>query len=209
MTDGSWNLTSYVPEVMAHFPFLPPMRSGFWTTINDGHELIRMSDGKILDWHAKEWRLATLELRPFEARRARRRTRRKRGVEHNRQCHRLVAMPDGLLSTGAADGTWRLWNYDPKHESDILPGPQSRRPVASIDPATTCTPWATGRFWTGSDHWCLALWNYDPTKPDILPRQSGRGRNWATIREGHQLIGMMTARSWTGTGIPAPIAVEL
>jgi hypothetical protein len=128
----------------------PEVAHGQWASIRGGHWLVPMSDGKVLDWVY-------------------------------------------------GDGSWRLWNYDPKNTHDIFPG----APAAHGQ-------WASIR---GNDHWLIPmidgkvlhwvegngsweLWNYDPKNThDILPGPPAAQGQWATIRTSHRLIPL--APDWT------------
>ena len=137
---------------------------GRWSSVGDGHVLVPMIDGKVIDWVPDNgtWRLwnydpaNTQDCLPAPAVSTGRWT----SLDDD---HTLVPMHDGRVLDWNGDGRWRLWNYDPANKQDCLPA----NAVAvgqwiSIDDDHTLVPMHDGRVldWTGDGTW--RLWNYDP-----------------------------------------------
>jgi len=150
--------TQIFPEV--------PAAQGQWATIRSGHILIGMVDGRVLDWIPQDgsWRLwnydptHTGDVLPDPP------------VAYGqwrtlRSGHTLIPMRDGrVLDWVAADGSWRLWNYDPGSTEDILPDPMvAREQWATISRGQTLIPMGDGRVldWVPNDG-TWKLWEYTP-----------------------------------------------
>jgi hypothetical protein len=93
--------------------------------------------------------------------------------------------------------SWRLWRYDRKNTSDLLPGP----PVAhgtwtSIQIGHVLLAMKDGNVldWVpGDGTW--RLWNYDPgSTHDILPGKPVAIGQWHTIVSSHKLAVMKDGR---------------
>ena len=176
------------------FPEVPAAH-GQWATIRSGHILVQMVDGRVLDWFPEDgsWRLwnydpgHTGDVLPDPA------------VAQGqwrtiRSGHTLIPMRDGrVLDWVAADGSWRLWNYDPRHTGDVLPDPAvAQGQWRTIRSGHTLIPMRDGRVldWVAADgSW--RLWNYDPgSTEDILPDPMVARGQWVTISSGQTLIPM-------------------
>jgi hypothetical protein len=120
-----------------------PVAQGSWAFIQPGHTLIPMHDGRVLDWIAADgpWRLwnydpnNTANIFPGSP------------VAQGRWAtiqagHTLIPMHDGrVLDWVAADGSWRLWSYDPNNTANIFPGsPVAQGRWASIQAGHTLIP---------------------------------------------------------------------
>ena len=118
--------------------------------------------------------VAAVELRPNQFRRLPARPTRQPGPV-GFDCHRAPTdtMQDGkLLDWVPADGSWRLWNYDPTYTLDCLPGnPTNQGQWPSMVTGHSLTPMQDGKLldWVpGDGSW--RLWNYDPTNSgECLP----------------------------------------
>jgi hypothetical protein len=119
---GDWRLWNYVPG--NHEDCLPgnPVSHGNWSSVRDGHVLVPMKDGKVIDWVPDDgtWRLWNYvptnlqDCLPINAVS----TGRWSSLDDD---HTLVAMKDGRVIDWVSDGSWRLWNYDPADKQDCLP----------------------------------------------------------------------------------------
>jgi hypothetical protein len=121
---GGWRLWNYDPGSTTDCLPGAPVGQGQWSSIRQGHLLVTMHDGRVLDWVPADgsWRLwnydpgSTTDCLPGAP------------VGQGqwssiRQGHLLVTMHDGrVLDWVPADGSWRLWNYDPGSTTDCLPG---------------------------------------------------------------------------------------
>ena len=141
-----------------------PFAQGQWSSIQQGHALIPMQDGRVLDWiySTGTWRLwnynpnNTDDIFPGKA------------VAQGqwssiRQGHALIPMQDGrVLDWVPADGTWRLWNYNPNNTDDIFPGKAvAQGQWSSIRQGHALIPMQDGRVldWAfPNGFW--RLWNY-------------------------------------------------
>ena len=58
-SDGSWRLWNYDPSSSSDIFPGRPVAQGQWSSIRQGHALIPMKDGRVLDWVPSEgsWRL--------------------------------------------------------------------------------------------------------------------------------------------------------
>jgi hypothetical protein len=106
-------------------------------------------------------------------------------------------MIDGKVLDLANDGSWRLWNYDPKNTRDIFPGgPAAQGQWASIGGGHALITMKDGHVldWVpGDGSW--RLWNYDPKSTrDIFPGGPAAQGQWASIRVGHALFRMRDGR---------------
>ena len=141
-----------------------PCAQGRWASIQSGHTLIKMHDGRVLDWVVSDgtWRLwnydpsSTADIFPGDP------------VAQGRWAsiqfgHTLIKMHDGhVLDWVTSDGTWRLWNYDPFSTADIFPGdPCAQERWASIQSGHTLIKMHNGRVldWAVSDG-TWRLWNF-------------------------------------------------
>jgi hypothetical protein len=103
-------------------------------------------------------------------------------------------MADGkVLDWVPADGSWRLWNYDPANTPDCLPGnPVGQGQWGSILNGHVLVSMADGKVldWVPADgSW--RLWNYDPANtPDCFPGDPVGQGQWSSIRDGHVLEAM-------------------
>ena len=166
--DGTWRLWNYNPEKSDVLPGIP-RASGSWRTINASHQLIPMRDGKVLDWVPGNGRWWLWNYKPpllpvggdvlpapavAEG-----------GWTSIRTGHELIPMRDGkVLDWVPATGTWRLWNYNPKNKSDVLPGaPVAHGQWRSIDKDHELIPMGDGKVldWVPKDG-TWRLWNYKP-----------------------------------------------
>ena len=110
---GSWRLWRY--DATSVHDVLPgdPVASGAWGTIVDGHDLIRMPDGRVLDWVPADgtWRLWNYDAAsvhdvlpgaPVDI-----------GNWFSIQApQQLIVMHDGnVLDWNVFTGDWRLWRY--------------------------------------------------------------------------------------------------
>ena len=119
---GAWRLWNYVPGNAADCLPGNPHSHGNWSSVRDGHVLVPMQDGKVIDWVPGDgtWRLwnyvpANLQdCLPANAVSTGRWT----SLDDD---HTLVAMKDGRVLDWVGDGSWRLWNYDPANHQDCLP----------------------------------------------------------------------------------------
>jgi hypothetical protein len=211
--DGTWRLWRYDPT---HADILTgkeelgglvvdPLSHGQWSSIRDGHVLVPMHDGRVLDWvpDSGHWRLWNYDptnkqdCLPTE-------------VSHGRWSsvgdgHVLVPMIDGKVIDWVPDnGTWRLWNYDPANTQDCLPTPAvSTGHWTSLDDDHTLVPMHDRRAldWRGDGSW--RLWNYDPAnKQDCLPANAVAVGQWISIDDDHTLVPMHDGRvlDWKGDG---------
>jgi len=179
-----------------------PVAQGKWNSIYDdgvaGHTLVRMRDGKVLDWvpATGSWRLwnydaaSTKDVLPGNPV--------AQGKWNSiRAGHRLIVMSDGrVLDWVPANGTWRLWNYDPTSTKDIFPGnPVAQGKWSSITSGHDLVVMKDGRVldWQSSGSW--RLWNYDPASTkDVLPGNPVPQGKWSSISAGHTLIRMRDGR---------------
>ena len=162
--DGTWRLWNYDPTNMTDCLPGTPVSHGQWESVRDGHVLVPMKDGKVIDWVPDNgtWRLwnydptNTKDCLPANA------------VSTGKWIsldddHTLVPMHDGRVIDWVTDGSWRLWNYDPANQKDCLPA----NAVAlgqwiSIDDDHTLVAMHDGRVldWQTDGTW--RLWNYNP-----------------------------------------------
>lgn len=165
-SDGSWRLWNYKPDVI--FDCLPdePVGMGKWKSIKSGHELIRMRDGKVLDWVPSDgsWRLwkyqpeNTNDCLPGDPEKS-------GSWKSIKTGHELIKMYDGnVLDWVPSDGTYRLWKYD-STEDDILPGdPIAKGKWATIKTGHLLVPMVDGNvldvFGDSPNSW--KLWSYKP-----------------------------------------------
>jgi hypothetical protein len=194
--DGSWRLWNYDPSNKADILGGAPVAQGTWKSIREGHTLVPMHDGKVLDWVPANgsWRLWNYD--PSN----------KADVLHGDpvsqgtwksifSLHTLIPMIDGNVLDVFEGGqaTWRLWKYDPKNVSDILPGPPLAQGTwSSIGLGHTLLAMHDGKVldWVrGDGTW--RLWKYDPTsKSDVLPGNPIAVGQWQTVGSSDNLIVM-------------------
>ena len=162
--NGKWRLWRYDPSNKSDCLPGDPVPHGQWQTVRDGHVLVPMKDGKVIDWVPNDgtWRLWNYD------------------PTNSKDClpapevssghwisldasHTRVPMHDGRVLDWTTDGSWRLWNYDPTNKQDCLPA----NAVAvgqwiSVNSDHTLVPMHDGRVldWTTDGSW--RLWNYDP-----------------------------------------------
>ena len=162
--NGTWRLWNYDPTNTKDCLPANAVSTGKWESVRDGHVLVPMKDGKVIDWVPDNgtWRLwnydptNTKDCLPANA------------VSTGKWIsldddHTLVPMHDGRVLDWVNDGSWRLWNYDPTNKKDCLPA----NAVAlgewiSIDGDHTLVPMHDGRVldWQTDGTW--RLWNYNP-----------------------------------------------
>ena len=149
------------------------VQHGQWKTIDDGHQLIPMHDGKVLDWKPDDgtWRLWHYDPTQADILTGE--------VSHGqwssiRDGHVLVPMHDGRVLDWVPDsGHWRLWNYDPTNKQDCLPTEVSHGRWSSVGDGHVLVPMIDGKVidWV-PDNGTWRLWNYDPANTqDCLPAQ--------------------------------------
>jgi hypothetical protein len=196
--DGSWRLWNYDPASAGDILPGNPVAQGQWNSINGGHTLIPMIDGRVLDWVELDgsWRLwnydasATADVLPGDP------------VAQGqwdsiRLFHKLIPMHDGrVLDRYTEDGSWRLWNYDPASTGDILPGePVAQGQWSTIGGGDELIPMDDGRVIDLQADGSWRLWNYDPASTsDIFPGDPVAQGQWSTIDTDHQLILMGDGR---------------
>jgi hypothetical protein len=163
--DGGWRLWNYVPTNHDDCLPVPAVSHGKWKSVHDGHVLVPMRDGKVIDWVPDDgtWRLwnyvpSNLEdCLPANAVSTGRWT----SLDGD---HTLVPMHDGRVLDWTTDGTWRLWNYDPANKSDCLPADAvALGEWISIDDDHTLVPMHDGRVLDWQTDGTFRLWNYDPS----------------------------------------------
>ena len=162
--NGMWRLWNYDPSNHQDCLPAPFVSSGRWKSVGEGHVLVPMHDGKVLDWVPDEgtWRLWNYVPGnhedclpgPFVS----------QGTWGSLdEDHTLVPMHDGRVLDWTTDGDWRLWNYDPGNHEDCLPGPAvAAGHWRSIDDDHVLVAMQDGKVldWTSDGTW--RLWNYDP-----------------------------------------------
>ena len=161
---GDWRLWSYQPSNTQDCLPGNPVSHGNWSSVRDGHVLVPMKDGRVIDWVPDDgtWRLWNYvptnlaDCLPANAVSSGRWT----SLDDD---HTLVAMPDGRVLDWVSDGSWRLWNYDPADKQDCLPADAvALGQWISIDDDHTLLTMHDGRVldWQTDGTW--RLWNYDP-----------------------------------------------
>ena len=182
------------------------VQQGKWSSIDGGHRLIPMHDGKVLDWKPDDgtWLLWNYDPTskdclpggPVSQGR----------WESIRDGHCLVPMHDGkVLDWVPDDGTWRLWNYDPANKTDCLPGtPVSHGQWESVRDGHVLVPMKDGKVldWV-PDNGTWRLWNYDPTNTkDCLPANAVSTGKWISLDDDHTLVPMHDGRviDWVTDG---------
>lgn len=119
---GAWRLWNYVPGNHAVCLAGNPHSHGNWSSVRDGHVLVPMKDGNVIDWVPDDgawrlWKYVPSNLQdclPANAVSSGRWT----SLDDD---HTLVAMKDGRVLDWVGDGTWRIWNYVPSNHQDCLP----------------------------------------------------------------------------------------
>ena len=115
---GHWRLWRYDPT-KANI-LTAEVSHGQWSSVGDGHVLVPIIDGNVIDWVPDDgtWRLwkydptNTQDCLPANAVSAGRWT----SLDDD---HTLVPMHDGRVLDWTGDGTWRLWNYDAEGRSMV------------------------------------------------------------------------------------------
>ena len=161
---GRWRLWNYRPANLEDCLPGNPVSHGQWDSVRDGHVLVPMKDGKVIDWvpdtgHWRLWNYSPTNLEdclPAPAVSSGRWT----SLDDD---HTLVPMADGRVLDWVDDGSWRLWNYDPANKTDCLPA----NAVAvgewnTIDDDHTLVTLHDGRVldWATDGTW--RLFNYHP-----------------------------------------------
>ena len=162
--DGTWRLWNYQPSNLQDCLPGNPVSHGQWSSVGDGHVLVPMKDGKVIDWVPDNgtWRLWNYvptnlqDCLPANAVSTGKWT----SLDDD---HTLVAMADGRVLDWVDDGSWRLWNYDPADKTDCLPADAVAVGLwNTIDGDHTLVTLHDGRVldWTTDGTW--RLFNYHP-----------------------------------------------
>ncbi len=217
--DGSWGLRKYDPLNKNDVLPLAAIKSGTWQTIVDPHRLIKMKDGRVLDWEGGnasddpdrgKWRLWNYDAKSADILPTLQASGKWQSIKSwideqpfppEYKTHRLIPMIDGkVLDWGPMEeGKWRLFTYDPTNKADVLPvlvaqgqwqsilgGTLSKKQQAQGQKAHRLIPMCDGPVldWVPSDG-SYRLWDYDPkSASDIFPGDPVAQGQWGADKWG-------------------------
>lgn len=199
---GSFHVWIYDNTIANADPLPRAQAEGQWSSIGSGHELIYVGNDQILDWEPgsgayRVWHYdrnarGNQDVIP---------TCLTKGTWQSIQSSKkLIPLgKDHILDWEPASGAYRVWHFDRNaNGGDPLPGgPITQGEWSSIRHEHELV-WCGGDYvldWVpGSGNY--RLWFYDRNargSGDPFPREVAAG-NWASIRQGHELINLDGAR---------------
>jgi hypothetical protein len=208
--DGTWRLWNYVPDSAIILQEVKisgqeSQVSGTWGDIRSGHTLVRMPDGRVLDyWVVSKgvcaWRLWNYTLtistdtttifsgQPYKS-----------GVISDSDItagDTLTLMADGRVLWLTANGSWRLWSYDPQSALIFSKSPSNSGRVEGIAAGDTLIPVGEDKilvFVQGDRTWRWLDYDHTATNNDILKPATKDGQEQALeqgeiSQTGHSLL---------------------